>query len=96
MSTRVLRGKIRQAVEDDPTVFQKSLDIQLVTLIIEPLVFSQTHLWTVVKKLLLPHLFRRSPFLVIIDGLDECKSTEEQCDILHSIATIINLHHLLN
>ena len=35
-----------------------------------------------------------SPFLVIIDGLDKCKSEDEQSKILSSIASIINSHHL--
>ena len=35
-----------------------------------------------------------SPFLVVIDGLDECQGHDDQCRILAQIAHMVNIHHL--
>jgi hypothetical protein len=64
-----------------PDVVQKTLEIQRKTLIVDP--FSSVG-----------DLPSDSPFLVIIDGLDECKGDASQCNILGSIAEIVDKHHL--
>jgi hypothetical protein len=35
-----------------------------------------------------------SPFLVVIDGLDECQGHDDQCRILAQVSHIIHTHHL--
>jgi hypothetical protein len=75
-----LREGVGMAMIDNPSIFHKSLDVQLQKLLIEPL-----------RSLDIPP---RSPFLVVVDGLDECKGDSDQCHILSSISTIINTHNL--
>ena len=85
MTTPVLRNKIKKAVEDDPSIFFRSLDDQLRVLIVEPLSVSGQVPTDVQQK---------SPFIVIIDGLDECKNEEEQRYIILSIARLIDSYRL--
>ena len=76
-----LRKKIGNAVLENPDVFLKSFDTQIRILIRDP--------FTLVLDLPLD-----SPSVVIIDGLDECNDDGAQRNVLHSIANIINLHHI--
>jgi len=87
ISIPALRKKIGEAVEDDPAICQKSLPNQLQKLIIDP--FTLTH-----RKLEVMNTLARLPFLVIIDGLDECKMHADQRDVLRSVASVINTHQL--
>jgi len=60
------RPLIDHAVERNPHIFSRSLDTQLLDLILDPLSQlpqSQTH---------------RSPYVIIIDGLDECLKPEQK------------------
>jgi hypothetical protein len=76
-----LRSPIGGAVAADPDVFHKDLDTQLLLLIVEPF-------------LSVGHIPINSPFLVVIDGLDECEDEDEQRAVLSSISRIINIHKL--
>jgi len=35
-----------------------------------------------------------SPFLVIVDGLDECQKNDDQCWILAQVSRMVHTHHL--
>jgi hypothetical protein len=87
MCLPALRRKIGQAIEDDPTICQKSPMRQLQTLIIDS--FSPLE-----SKVEDAPSTASNPFLVVIDGLDECQMHAEQRDVLRSVANIIATHHL--
>ena len=87
VSIPALRKKIGEAVEDDPTICQRSVLNQLQKLIIDPLTSMQS-------KLDVMNTFAKLPFLVIIDGLNECKMHADQRDVVRSIAHIIKNHQL--
>ena len=40
-----------------------------------------------------PALVSSSPFLVVIDGLDECQGHDDQCRILAQLSDMVNTHH---
>ena len=71
------RDTITRVPEQDPLVFTRSFEAQLTSLIIEPL--QQLYL-----------AGRRTgssdPYLIIIDGLDECANPQLQVSILNSIS----------
>ena len=70
------RDAIEAAVERDPAIFQYSIKAQLTTLIIKPLTqLSDTE------------FFRSNPvpYLIIIDGLDECYGRQVQQHILDAV-----------
>jgi hypothetical protein len=87
MCLPALRRKIGQAIEDDPTIYQKSPMRQLQTLIIDS--FSPLE-----GKVENAPSTTSNPFFVVIDGLDECQMHAEQRDVLCSVANIIATHHL--
>ena len=87
ISIPALRRKIGEAVEEDPAICQRSLLNQLQKLIIEPFISMQ-------RKLEVMNMLARLPFLVIIDGLDECKIHADQRDVMRSVAHIIKTHQL--
>ncbi|KAF8817122.1 hypothetical protein BYT27DRAFT_6945768 [Phlegmacium glaucopus] len=64
------RPLLERAVERNPMVFQQSLETQITQLIIQP--FSQ---------LSSEHPTNKLPCLIIIDGLDECSSSDLQCQV---------------
>jgi len=67
---------IETAVEADPMIFQQSVDVQLAKLIIEPM----QHLHSTGFD------FKASPFVIIIDGLDECQGNDIQSGLVKSLA----------
>ena len=75
------RLDIEAAVDADPMFFHQSLDVQLAKLIIEPL-------WRLHST---GFNFRNSPFVIIIDGLDECQGTDIQSRLVKSL--IAAFHH---
>lgn len=66
-----IREFIIKAVENDPTIFSRSLDAQIRVLVVEPLSFA-------------PPLL--APKLILIDGLDECADPNSQKYILQALA----------
>ncbi|KAF5310906.1 hypothetical protein D9619_008231 [Psilocybe cf. subviscida] len=72
---------ILDAIENDPLVFERSVDAQFKALIIDPL----------------RHLFESgyfgtgAPALIIMDGLDECSTAPAQINILTALQNISNL-----
>ncbi|KAF8968568.1 hypothetical protein BDZ97DRAFT_1969704 [Flammula alnicola] len=80
------RDLIESAIEHDPLLFERSLQSQMRSLIIEPLKELQA----------LTGFFSdlAHPRLVIIDGLDECHDTNVQCNILDVISDAMGQHQL--
>lgn len=76
---------IEKAVDDDPALFARSLEAQLTTLVIGPLL-----------QLKDSGYFIRNPSsrVVVIDGLDECNNPEVQCYILEVIAGVLQQYDL--
>jgi len=70
------RVHIEAAVDADPMIFQQSIDTQLAKLIIEPL----RHLHSTGFD------FKDSPFVIIVDGLDECHGSDIQTGLVKSLA----------
>jgi uridine kinase len=77
LNAPVTRRAIEAAVNKDPAIFQRSIEEQLKTLIINPLTHrSKTRFfWS-----------KPIPNLIIIDGLDECNDHRVQQHILHTIS----------
>ena len=80
------RQYIERAVEEDPLIFSKKLDVQSRILIIDPIT-------AVYQQHALPS---NHPRIFIIDGLDECLDTnlqlpdvDKQCEILRSLHYIL-------
>ena len=68
-----LKTFVVAALERDPLIFSKSLQVQFDTLLINPL--NALH-----YNYLRPTI--RVPHVIIIDGLDECSDAEQQCYVL--------------
>ncbi|KAF7348943.1 putative nwd2 protein [Mycena venus] len=66
-----LKGPISRIVEQDPSFPRRNMDVQLYSLILEP---SKS-------------LPGNTPFVLLIDGLDECDGHDIQREILHLIGT---------
>ena len=66
---------IQATVDADPMVFYQSVDVQLAKLIIEPL--QRLHATG--------FDFKDSPFVIIIDGLDECQGRDTQSEVVKSL-----------
>ena len=80
ISVRETRMPISKAVEDDPSISDKSIEVQLQKLILEP------YRW----------IMRGEPasMVVIIDGLDECTDNGVQQYIISLIGTALTAHRL--
>ncbi|KAJ7203566.1 hypothetical protein GGX14DRAFT_369457 [Mycena pura] len=75
-----LKRAISQNVENDPSIVDKSLSIQLLKLIIEPCRQIQS--------------LDSVPMTIIIDGLDECDGQHIQEEILRSVGNSMDDPHL--
>jgi len=71
-----IRQLVEIAVDADPMIFQQSVDVQLAKLIIEPI----RHLHSSGFD------FKISPYVIIIDGLDECQGNVIQSGLVKSLA----------
>jgi hypothetical protein len=78
-----MQDHTEQAVERDPSLFSRSLDAQMESLILEPL------------KKLFPDTGAGSPVytgpsnLIILDGLDECSTRDAQQRVLKAVAQLV-------
>lgn len=82
-----LQDEIRQALNNDPTILDQSLEIQIQKLLVKPY-HSIMHSGT-------PNvLLSQHPFLIIIDGLDECHGDQMHCTILAYITALVATHGL--
>jgi len=75
------RSQIKAAVDADLMIFHQSIDTQLSKLIIEPLLRLHSTGFD----------FKDSPFVIIIDGLDECQGTDMQSWLVKSL--VAAFHH---
>jgi len=77
-----LRSLVSSAIELDPAIFKKHLKVQLISLLVDP-----------INTLICTPGFNVSciPSLIVIDGLDECSTTELQCSILKAFADALPL-----
>jgi hypothetical protein len=74
------KDAIETAVKDDPAIFHRSVQAQFTRLILEPLSkLSATGFYSSTQV----------PYLIIIDGLDECYDRQVQQHILHTVLTTI-------
>ncbi|KAJ7488727.1 hypothetical protein B0H11DRAFT_1720304 [Mycena galericulata] len=71
-----LKGPISQSAEDDPSVVGKGMDEQLHKLMVEPC----------------QSLDNVAPFVLLIDGLDECEGPHTQQTILSLIGNAVHHH----
>jgi len=72
-----LSSRIEAAVDADPTIFHQSIDAQLAKLIIGPLRRLHSTGFE----------FKDSPFVIIVDGLDECQRSNIQSGLVKSLVT---------
>ena len=79
------REKIAATIEGDPLILTRSLEAQLMALIIDPL-----------REPLGAGYFNAptSRRLIIIDGLDECDTPAVQCGVLQVISLLFHEYHL--
>ena len=76
LSIPASREFIGAAVDNNPFIFQQSVDVQLDKLVIEPLRRLHSTGFD----------FKASAFVIIIDGLDECQGTDIQSGLVKSLA----------
>ena len=77
----IVRPYIERAVEFDPTIFERSLEVQFARLIVEPInAAAQTD----------SSSFNGRPAVIIIDGLDECDSERQRGDLLRLLSRVVD------
>jgi len=75
-----IRAHVLEIVERDPALFSRSIQAQIQALIIKPLnavASDETFARTLLDR----------PRLIILDGLDECRTTSAQTHILNAVST---------
>ncbi|KJA19292.1 hypothetical protein HYPSUDRAFT_89462 [Hypholoma sublateritium FD-334 SS-4] len=79
-----MANNLSAAVARDPMIFNKTLDVQIELLIVEPLAdLVQSGFFANPKS---------SPRLILIDGLDECSNEGDRRAILLAIVRVIDVH----
>ena len=82
-----IRAHVQGALEQDPALFSRSIDAQIQALIVKPLNAVATD-----ETLGLTLLSR--PRLIILDGLDECRTTSVQTQILSALSAAVRHLHI--
>ena len=82
-----IRAHVLEVVEEDPTLFSRSIEAQVHALIIRLLNAVAN------DETLAPILLSR-PRLIILDGLDECHTTSAQTHILNALSTTVKHLHI--
>ena len=82
-----IRVHVLEALDVDPALFSRSIKGQIHALIVKPLNAVAN------DKTLAPILLSR-PRLIILDGLDECRTTSAQTQILNALSTAVNDLHI--
>jgi len=82
-----IRVHVLEVVEQDPVLFSRSIQAQIQALIIKPLNAVAA------DETLAPTLLSR-PRLIILDGLDECRSTSPQTHILNALSAAVKHLHI--
>jgi hypothetical protein len=75
-----IRAHVLGVIEQDPTLFSRSIQAQVQALIIQPLNAVAT------DEALAPTLLSR-PRLIILDGFDECHTTSTRTQIFNALST---------
>ncbi|KAF8805596.1 hypothetical protein BYT27DRAFT_7258119 [Phlegmacium glaucopus] len=78
-----IRKFVNKTIQDDPSIFDRSLETQMRELIIKPLTCLANSPTQRFLRLFIPPPVR----LIIIDGLDECLDQAIQCELLRIIGT---------
>jgi hypothetical protein len=80
-----IRAHVLEAVEEDPALFSCSIQAQIQALIVKPLnAVANDETLILVSR----------PRLIILDGLDECRTTSSQTHILNALSTAIRHLHI--
>ena len=82
-----IHAHVLEAVEKDPALFSRPIEAQIEALIIKPLNAVAN------DETLSPILLSRTR-LVILDGLDECRTTSAQTHILNALSTAVKDLHI--
>ena len=88
---------IKQCVEKDPSVLERSNETLTEKLLVEPLNSWLTFILSwITGNFIFKYTFRSQPQprLIVIDGLDECHNPEIQCDLLRIIGGAIQRFQL--
>lgn len=80
------RPFIESAIHLDPSIFDKSLETQVETLIIAPLEKARSATTSAITD--------KWPRIILIDGLDECNGNSIQCSIIHALSTALLRHRV--
>jgi hypothetical protein len=83
-----IRAHVLETVEQDPALFSCTIEAQIQALIIKPLNAAISD-----DEELSPTLLSR-PRLIILDGLDECRTTSAQTQILNALSTSLKRLHI--
>ena len=82
-----IRAHVLEVVEQDPALFSRSIQAQIQALIIKPLnavAADETLASTLLAR----------PRLIILDGLDECRTTLSQTHILNALSAAVKHLHI--
>jgi hypothetical protein len=82
-----IRAHVLGALDEDPALFSRSIQAQIQALVIRPLNAVAN------DETLAPILLSR-PRLIILDGLDECRTTSAQTHILDALSTAVKDLHI--
>ena len=77
-----IRVHVLGALDENPALFSRSIEAQVHALIVKPLNAVAN------DETLAPILLSR-PRLIILDGLDECRTTSAQTQILNALSTVV-------
>ncbi|EKM77530.1 hypothetical protein AGABI1DRAFT_101598 [Agaricus bisporus var. burnettii JB137-S8] len=75
------RALLASYIANDPAIFEKTPRTQFRHLIVEPLSMLQMS----------DQSFFKEPLVIILDGLDECKGIDEQCELVEMIGEVVRL-----
>jgi len=77
-----IRARVLQTLDQDPAIFSLSIQAQIQVLIIKPLND------VAIDETLAPTLSSRAR-LIIVDGLDECRTTSSQTHVLNAVSKAV-------
>ncbi|KDR70127.1 hypothetical protein GALMADRAFT_76298, partial [Galerina marginata CBS 339.88] len=80
------RSLIESVVENDPAIFEQSFQAQFKALIVDPLI--HIHKFGTFSKVI--------PYIIMVDGLDECADAKVQRHILETAATLSSYKNFIH
>lgn len=90
ISIPTLRAQIGEMVENDPLVFDTSLQVQIETLLLPLFQTTLLNDTATANSSSQP----KPPFLIIVDGLDECAGDINQRDIVKRFSALVNAENV--